>query len=90
MEKPLWPGWKAALVWFVGIFVVICVVGGIYAGVSDVEPELAGRRAGQTLAPVLFLVPGVVYIIQKSRLDSARARAGREAHLAQRRGQPPR
>ncbi len=84
MDKPLWPGWKAALVTFGFLMLVMMVVAGVYAaGSATSDPQAAGEKIGRDFGPVIFLAPIVAYIVQKVRIDSARAKAKRKAEQEQ-------
>jgi len=67
MKKP-WSPVKAASLTCLLVFVLALVVGGVYAGVANVDPEKSGEMVGRALLPVLVLTFIVVYAVRKSRL----------------------
>jgi len=66
MKKP-WSPLKAALLTCLLVFVLTLVVGGVYAGVANIDPEKSGEAVGRALLPVLVLTFIVVYAVRNSR-----------------------
>jgi hypothetical protein len=66
--KKRWSPLKAALLWCLLVFVLALVVGGVYAGVTNIDPEKSGEKVGRALLPVLIVVGIIAYAVQRSRL----------------------
>ncbi|MFT3695145.1 MAG: hypothetical protein QM831_18555 [Kofleriaceae bacterium] len=73
MDKKRWSPLKAALVTALLVLIVGAVGAGVYGAATDgagyhADPEKAGEKVGQALAPVLILAGVIAYFVQKSRL----------------------
>lgn len=66
--KKHWSPVKVALLWCLVVFLLALVIGGVYAGVADVDPEKSGELVGRALLPVLIVTGIIAYAVQRSRL----------------------
>ena len=72
--KPLWPAWKAALVWGIAVFVLFAVGAAVFADGYRGDAFEQGQQFGQKYALIVVLTPVIAYIVQKTRIDSDRRR----------------
>ena len=70
MDKELKPAWKVALQVLLVIMIPVMVIGGVMGGMHDGDPGKVGQQA----APFAVIAPVIAYIVQKTRIDSAKRR----------------
>ena len=70
MDQQLKPAWKVALQTLLVVMIPVMVIGGVMGGMHDGDPGKLGQKA----APFALIAPVIAYIIQKTRIDSAKRR----------------